>query len=116
MIGSPASRGAVASEEGADTLALTSAVSAVSAAIAAIVTMAGSLKRRIVDCVIENRSVAPMPPRLMPVRACLNQVSNRAIWIGWPDWAANVLLGTLGSSPRPGSLLSLSGVVLQSTD
>ena len=81
MIGSPASRGAVVSAEGADPLALTSAVSAVSAAIAAIVTMAGSLN---VELLIASSKI-DLPchaPRLMPVRACLNQVSNRAIWIG----------------------------------
>jgi hypothetical protein len=65
MIGSPASRGAVASVGGAGRacLAAASAVSAVSAAIAASVTMAGGPQRRIaaVDCAIVNRFTMPCP-------------------------------------------------------
>jgi hypothetical protein len=56
MIGSPASRGAVASVVGAgrDCLAAASAVGAASAAIAASVTMTGSRQRRVatVDCAV----------------------------------------------------------------
>src|SRR5665647_3434972 len=59
MIGSPASRGAVASLGGAGRgcLAAASAVSAVSAAIAASVTRAGGPQRRIarVNCAVVNR-------------------------------------------------------------
>ena len=58
MIGSPASRGAVASVVGADraSLAAAPAVSAVSAAIAASVTTAGIPERRLatVDCAVMN--------------------------------------------------------------
>jgi hypothetical protein len=65
MIGSPASRGAVASVGGAGRacLAAASAVSAVSAAIAANVTTAGGPQRRIaaVDCAIVNRFTMPCP-------------------------------------------------------
>src|ERR1019366_8756116 len=63
MIGSPASRGAVASLGGAGRgcLAAASAVSAVSAAIAASVTMAAGPQRRIatVDCAVANRLTIP---------------------------------------------------------
>ena len=56
MIGSPASRGAVASVVGAgrDCLAATSAVGAASAAIAASVTMTVNPRRRVatVDCAV----------------------------------------------------------------
>jgi hypothetical protein len=59
MIGSPASRGAVASVVGAGRacLAAASAVSAANAAIAASVTMAGPPHRRVatVDCAVMNR-------------------------------------------------------------
>ncbi len=59
MIGSPASRGAVASVVGAgrDCLAAALAVSAASAAIAASVTMARPPQRRVarVDCAVMNR-------------------------------------------------------------
>jgi hypothetical protein len=59
MIGSPASRGAVASVVGAGRacLAAASAVSAASAAIAASVTMAGTPQRGVatVDCAVMNR-------------------------------------------------------------
>src|SRR5437660_213171 len=85
MIGSPASRGAVASLGGgagrADR-ATASAFSAVSAAIAASVTMAGGRQRRIatVDCAVVNRFTMPCPVE-MPVRACVDQVSDRDFWI-----------------------------------
>ena len=56
MIGSPASRGAVASVVGAgrDCLAAASAVGAASAAIAASVTMTGTPRRRVatLDCAV----------------------------------------------------------------
>ena len=65
MIGSPASRGAVASvgRAGRACLAAASAVSAVSAAIAASITMAGRPQRRIatVDCAVVNRFTMPFP-------------------------------------------------------
>ena len=65
MIGSPASRGAVVSVAGAGRACFgaASAVSAVSAAIAASVTMAGELQRRIaaVDCAVVNRFTIPSP-------------------------------------------------------
>jgi hypothetical protein len=65
MIGSPASRGAVASVAGAGRacLAAASAVSAASSAIAASVTMAGPLQRRIatVECAVMNRFTMPCP-------------------------------------------------------
>jgi hypothetical protein len=64
MIGSPASRGAIASVGGAGRwLAAASAVSAVSAAIAASVTMAEGPQRRIapVDCAVVNRFTMPCP-------------------------------------------------------
>src|ERR1700724_996946 len=80
MIGSPASRGAVASGGGAARvcLAAASAVSAVSAAIAASVTMAGGPQRRIatVDCAVVNRFTM-LSPVEMPLRACVDQVSDR---------------------------------------
>ena len=65
MIGSPASRGAVASVVGAgrDCLAAASAVSAASAAIAASVTMAETPERRVatVDCAVINGFTMPCP-------------------------------------------------------
>jgi hypothetical protein len=65
MIGSPASRGAVASVVGAGRacLAAASAVGAASAAIAAIVTMTGPLQRRVatVDGAVMNRFTMPCP-------------------------------------------------------
>src|ERR1700675_27639 len=80
MIGSPASRGAIASVGGAGRVCLVaaSAVSAVSAAIAASVTMAGGPQRRIakVDCAIVNRYTM-LSPVEMPLRACVDQVSGR---------------------------------------
>jgi hypothetical protein len=64
MIGSPASRGAVASVAGAGraSLAAAPAVSAVSAAIAASVTTAGIPERRLatVDCAVMNRFINAM--------------------------------------------------------
>src|ERR1700704_4525718 len=79
MIGSPASRGAVASVGGAGRarLAAASAVSAVSA-IAASVTMAGGPQRRIatVDCAVVNRFTM-LSPVEMPLRAGVDQVSDR---------------------------------------
>src|ERR1700675_1466418 len=80
MIGSPASRGAVASVGGAGRacLAAASPVRAVSAAIAASVTMAGGPQRRIatVDCAVVNRFTM-LSPVEMPLRACVDQVSDR---------------------------------------
>src|SRR3984893_8911782 len=80
MIGSPASRGAVASVGGAGRacLAAASTVSAVSAAIAASVTMVGGPQRRIatVDCAVVNRFTM-LSPVEMPLRACADQVSDR---------------------------------------
>src|SRR5439155_15039403 len=80
MIGSPASRGAVASVGGAGRAcpAAASAISAVSAAIAASVTMAGGPRRRIatVDCAAVNRFTM-LSPIEMPLRACVDQVSDR---------------------------------------
>src|SRR6266705_3989845 len=80
MIGSPASRGAVASVGGAGRAcpAAASAVSAVSAAIAASVTMAAGPQRRIatVNCAAVNRFTM-LSPIEMPLRACVDQVSDR---------------------------------------
>src|SRR3984893_8861656 len=80
MIGSPASRGAIASVGGAGRacLAPASTVSAVSAATAASVTMAGGPQRRMatVDCAVLNR-VTMLSPVEMPLRACVDQVSDR---------------------------------------
>jgi hypothetical protein len=63
MIGSPAPRGAVASVAGVGRacLAAASQVSAASPAIAASVTVAGNLRRRIatVDCAAMNRLTMP---------------------------------------------------------
>jgi hypothetical protein len=65
MIGSPASRGAVASVGGAGRacLAVASAVSAANAAIAANATMTDGLQRRIapVECAVVNRFTMPRP-------------------------------------------------------
>jgi hypothetical protein len=65
MIGSPASRGAVASTGAAlrACLAEAPAVSTVMAAIAASVTMAGGPHRRIatVDCAVVDRFAMPCP-------------------------------------------------------
>jgi hypothetical protein len=63
MIGSPASRGAIASVGGRACLAAAPAVSAVSAAIAASVAMAGGRLRRIatLDCAAVNRLTMPCP-------------------------------------------------------
>ena len=83
MIGSPASRGAVASWgcAGRACFGAASAVSAVSAAIAASVTMAAGPQRRIatVDCAVVNRFTMPCPVG-MRVRVCVD-VSNRDVWI-----------------------------------
>src|SRR3982074_1891307 len=80
MIGSPASRGAVASVGGAGRVCLVpaSAGSAAGAAIAASVTMAGGPQRRIatVDCAVVNR-FPMLSPIEMPLRACVDQVSDR---------------------------------------
>jgi hypothetical protein len=84
MIGSPASRGAVASlgDAGRGSLAAAPAVSAVSAAIAASVTIAAGPQRRIasVDCAVVNRFTMPCPVG-MRVRVCVDRVSNRDVWI-----------------------------------
>src|SRR6202030_3361722 len=80
MIGSPASRGAVASVDGAGRacLATAAALSAVRAAIAASGTMAGGPQRRIatVDCAAVNLFTM-LSPIEMPLRACVDQVSDR---------------------------------------
>jgi len=62
MIGSPASRGAVASVGGAGRACLAAAAS-VSAAIAASATMADGTQRRIVtvDCAVVSRFAMPRP-------------------------------------------------------
>src|SRR5258708_15808371 len=79
MIGSPASRGAVASVGGAGRacLAAASAASAVTAAIAASVTTAGGHQRRITaeDRAVVNRFTM-LSPIEMPLRACVDQVSD----------------------------------------
>src|ERR1035437_1849403 len=84
MIGSPASRGAVASVGGAGRacLAAASGLNAVSAAIAASVTMAAGPQRRIatMDCAVVNRFTMPCPVG-MRVRVCVDRVSNRDVWI-----------------------------------
>src|SRR6267142_484570 len=89
MIGSPASRGAVASVGGAgrSCLAAASAVSAASAAIAASVTMAGLPQRRIstADCAIMNRFTMHAPVE-MPVRAGVDQ-DRRPAYLTRPDTA-----------------------------
>ena len=86
IIGSPASRGAVASVGGAGRacLAAASMVSAVSAAIAASVTMAGGPQRRIVtvDCAVVNRFTM-LSLVEMPLRACVDQVSDRDFGIAF---------------------------------
>ena len=65
MIGSPASRGAVASvgAAGRPCFGAASAVTAVNAAIAASVARAGELQRRIpsMDCAVINRFAIPSP-------------------------------------------------------
>jgi hypothetical protein len=75
MIGSPASRGAVASlgDAGRGSLAAASAASAVSTAIAASVTMAAGPQRRIatVDCAVVNRFTMPCHARLECVFASI---------------------------------------------
>src|SRR6202045_1171637 len=80
MIGSPASRGAVASggAGGRACLAAASGISTVSAAIAASVTMAGGPQRRVAtaDCAVINRFTM-LSPVEMPLRACVDQVSDR---------------------------------------
>jgi hypothetical protein len=80
MIGSPASRGAVASVGGAERacLAAAPAVSAASAAIAASTTITEGPHRRIatVDCAVVNRFTM-LSPVEMPLRACVEQVLDR---------------------------------------
>src|SRR5450631_399276 len=103
MIGSPASRGAIASvgRAGRACLAPASTVSAVSAAIAASVTMAGGPQRRMatVDCAVVNRFTM-LSPVEMPLRACVDQVSDRDFGItNGRHHHANSLLG---SSARSG--------------
>src|SRR4051812_44198095 len=84
MIGSPASRGATASVAwgGRAGFAAAGADSAVNAAIAASVTKRGVPQRRVstVDCAVVNRLFMPAPVE-MPVRACVDQVSDYDIWI-----------------------------------
>jgi hypothetical protein len=94
MIGSPASRGAVASVVGAGRasvvgagracLAAASAVSA-AAAIAASVTMAGPPQRCVatVDCAVMNRFITMPCPA---VRACVDQ-DRRPAYLSHPDTA-----------------------------
>src|SRR5437588_10184473 len=85
MIGSPAWRGAVASlggGAGRACLATAFPVSAVSAAIAASVTMAGELQRRIAaDCAVVDR----LNMRCSPEKACprlrRSRVTSR--FVGW---------------------------------
>jgi hypothetical protein len=76
MIGSPASRGAVASVGGAGRacLAAASAVSAVSAAIAANITMAGGLHRHIATVGAAVNRCTMLYSVEMPLRACVDQV------------------------------------------
>src|SRR5215471_1244474 len=84
MIGSPASRGAVASVvigAGRACLAAASAVSAASAAIAASVTMAGIPQRRVarVDCAVMNRFTNAMSRlKCLSALASLGQVNNQS--------------------------------------
>src|SRR3981189_1876634 len=89
MIGSPASRGAVASVGGTGGPFLPPAVAgtAASAAIAASVTMAGPPQRRIstADCAIMNRFTMHAPVE-MPVRACVDQ-DRRPAYLTRPDTA-----------------------------
>src|SRR6266853_5343050 len=89
MIGSPASRGAVASVGGAGRAcpAAASVVSAASAAIAASVTMARSPQRSIAaaDCAVINRFTM-LAPVEMPVRACVDQ-DRRPAYLTHPDTA-----------------------------
>jgi hypothetical protein len=82
MIGSPASRGAVASVVGAGRagLAAASAVSAASAAIAASVTMAGTPQRRVatVDCAVMNRFTNAMSRlKCLSALGSVGQVNNQ---------------------------------------
>src|SRR5258706_14492158 len=105
MIGSPASRGAVASVGGGGRAcpAAASAVSAARGAIAASVTMVGGPQRRIatVDCAVVNRFTMPTPVEL-PVRACVDQVSDRDFWINKPPPASTPPIRSLGLSARSG--------------
>src|SRR5215470_5272969 len=79
MMGSPASRGAVATVgAGRASLAAASAISAISAAIAASVTIAEGPQRRIAAVV--NRFTMPCP-RLRCLSALhIDQVSDRDFW------------------------------------
>src|SRR5262249_53481535 len=81
MIGSPASRGAVSSLGGVGRGSL-AAASAASAAIAASVTMAAGRQRRLatLDRAVVNRFTMLCPVG-MPVRVCVDRVSNRDVWI-----------------------------------
>src|SRR6266403_210485 len=89
MIGSPASRGAVASVAGAGRccLAAASPVSAASAAIDPSVTMAAPPQRRIstADCAVMNRFTMHAPVE-MPVRARVDQ-DRRPAYLTHPDTA-----------------------------
>jgi hypothetical protein len=81
-MGSPASRGAVASVVGAGRacLAAASAVSASSAAIAASITMAGTPQRRVatVDRAVMNRFTAAMSRlKFLSALASVGQVNNQ---------------------------------------
>jgi len=85
IIGSPASRGAVSSVGGAGGRACFGAASAVSAvveAIAASTAIANGRQRRTGKggCAVENRFIMPCPIE-MPVRACVDQVSDREFWV-----------------------------------
>src|SRR4051812_9737807 len=106
MIGSPASRGAAASLGGAGRacLAAASAVSAASAAIVATVKAAKGPKRRIAaNCAVVNRFVMLVE---VPVRACVDRMSNRDFWDSEPPptiYAANCVRGL--ARFRGGSLI-----------
>src|SRR6476660_1465193 len=100
MIGSPASRGAVASVEGAAracpaAASAVTAASAASAAIAASVTMTGPLLRRIAaaDCAVMNRFTMHAPVE-MAVRACVDQ-DRRPAYLTRPDTARPTRCGLL---------------------
>src|SRR5882757_9905087 len=98
MIGSPASRGAVASVGGARRacFAAAASVGTVSAAIAASATMTGDPHRRIaaVDCAVVNRFTIPCPGSNACPRLRRSRVKSRFL----DQLTANPLLGTIGTS------------------
>src|SRR5258706_10900453 len=76
MIGSPASRGAIASTGAAGRGGFAEAP-AVSIAVDASITIARGTQRRIarLECAVVNRIAIPCPGLKMPVRACVDRAS-----------------------------------------